>query len=123
MYQLGHCVGECCKVPSIPTDLTLFDTTGVHTIRIGYCFCDKTGPPTLRRTQLMRMRWFPATWERPGTVFTFRLLDFLHKLQTQSKISLYDAYATLISVTDSAGLKPPVVSRYRILVRSVDNPP
>ena len=110
VYQLGHRVGERCNIPSIPTELTLFDISGVHTIRIAYCFCNKTGPPALRRIQLMRKRWFPATWERPGTVFTFRLLDFLHKLQMQSKISLYDAYATLVSFTDASGLGPVVVS-------------
>ena len=71
--------------------------------------CGKTGPPAPRRVQLMRVRWFPATWELPGTAFTFRLLDFLQKLQTKSKTSLYDAHATFTSLRDSAGLKPPVV--------------
>jgi len=123
VYQLGHCVGERCEVSSIPTELTLFDITGVHTVRITYCFCTNPGPPVFRRTQLMRIRWFPATWDRPGTAFTFRLLNSLHKTQTQSKVSLYDAYAQLVSLADPAGLKPPVVGRYQILVYPVDNPP
>ena len=110
VYQLGHCAGEHCNISSIPTEITLFDVSGVHTVRIAYCFCSNPGPPLLRRTQLMRTQWFPATWERPGTAFTFRLLDYLHKLQTKSKVSLYDTYATLVSIMDSAGLKPPVVS-------------
>lgn len=88
--------------------------SGVHTVRVRYCFCDKAGPdsrlnPGARRCQLLGHRLFPATLHRPGTVFTFHLLDFLHKLQTQSKINLYDFYLSLISVTDPAGQKPPVV--------------
>lgn len=123
VYQLDHHIGERCKLPSTPTELTLFDISGVHIVHVTYCFCNNAGPHALRRIQLIRMRWFPATWERPSTVFTFRLLDFLHKLQTRSKISLYDAYATLVSIEDSAGLKPAVVSLYQTFLQSVINPP
>ena len=86
----------------------LFDISGVHTVCITYCFCERNGDGN-RRTQLLDARWFPASWSRPSTVFTFRLLNFIHKLQTRSKINLYDFYASLVSVTDSAGLTPPVV--------------
>jgi len=61
------------------------------------------------------MRWFPATWERPGTAFTYRLLKFLRNLQARSKVNLYDLHATLVSLVDSTGLKPPVVSGCQIL--------
>ena len=121
VYQLGHRVGERCEISSVPATLTLFDFGGVHTVRIAYCFCGNLGPPLLRRTQLMRTQWFPATWERPGTVFTFRLLDYLHKLQTKSKVSSYDAYATLVSIMDSAGLEPPVVSQCQTVWNFADN--
>ena len=109
-HQLGHAVDDPCPLPSDPVTLTLFDVSGVHKVRIRYCFCnDIGGNSDNRHRQLLRARWFPATWNRPSTVFTFRLLDFLHKLQTQSKVNLYDFYASLVSVTDSAGQKPPVV--------------
>jgi len=92
----------------------VLDISGVHTVRVTYCFCNTDAKdarlnPAARRCQLLRNRIFPATLLRPGTAFTFRLLDFLHKLQTQSKVNLYDFYLSLVSVTDSAGQKPPVV--------------
>lgn len=92
----------------------VLDISGVHTVQIRYCFCEASGKnarlnPGARRCQLLHNRLFPATLQRPGTAFTFRLLDFLHKLQTQSKVNLYDFYLSLVSVTDSAGQKPPVV--------------
>lgn len=87
----------------------MLDISGVHTVRIKYCFCGGPTSSIVRRRQLLRARLFPATWSRPGTAFTFRLLDFLHKLQTQSKINLYDFYLSLVSVTDSAGQQAPVV--------------
>ena len=114
LYQLGHDVSDPCPLPSAPVNLTILDISGVHTVRIAYCFCEAAGVntrlnPGTRRCQLLRNRFFPATFSHPGTAFTFRLLDFLHKLQTQSKVNLYDFYLSLVSVTNSAGQKPPVV--------------
>lgn len=56
------------------------------------------------------MKWYPASLKQPGTVFTFRFLNFVHKLQTQSKVNLYDVYATLISISNPAGLNRQIVS-------------
>jgi hypothetical protein len=110
LIQLGHDIGVTCPLPSKPVNLTLFDLSGVHTVRVRFCLCNESGVgSTTRRCQLLRVRWFPATWTRPRSAFTFHLLDFLHKLQTQSKVNLNDFYASLVSVTSSAGQKPPVV--------------
>jgi len=109
-YQLGHHVGERCTTPSPATDLTIFDVTGVTTIRIHYCYCGEPGQQLLPHTQLLRMEWFPATLKQPGTAFTFRFLDYLHSLQTQSKGNLYDTYATMTSIPNPARLKSPIVS-------------
>jgi len=107
-HQLGHNADDPCPLPSNPVKLMLFDISGVHTIRITYCYCERNINGN-RRTQLLDARWFPASWTRPGTAFTFRLLDFIHKLQSRSKINLYDFYNSLVSVTNSAGLSPPIV--------------
>ena len=112
-HQLGHSAGDPCALPSDPISLTLFDVTGVHTVRVAYCFCENNHDGN-RRTQLLDARWLPASWSRPGTAFTFRLLDFLHKLQTRSKINLYDFYNSLVSVANASGTSPPVV-RHRSL--------
>ena len=109
LHQLGHDVGDPCRLPSDPITITLFDISGVHTVRIVYCFCSDRMDPATRHCQLLRIRWFPATWTRPSTAFTFRLLNFLHKLQTQSKVNLYDFYVSLVSITNAAGMKPPMV--------------
>jgi len=120
-YQLGHRPGERCPVPSPIVDLMLFDITGVTTVRIQYCYCGEPGKQQPPRTQLLRKRWVPATLKQPGTAFTFRLLNFIHKLQTRSKVSLYDFYATLISIPDASGLRPPIVSMCSSsTVRAVD---
>jgi hypothetical protein len=111
-YQLGHRIGESCTMPSPAVDLTLFDTSNVTVIRIHYCYCGEPGQQQPPRVQLLRIRWFPATLKQPGTAFTFRLLDFLHKLQTRSKVNLYDVYATLVSIPNPSGLAAPIVGAY-----------
>ena len=67
------------------------------------------GPRIPNHTQLLRARWFPATIDRPSTVFTFGLLDFFHKLQNRNKCNPYDFYHTIIQQTDATGLDPGIV--------------
>lgn len=114
-YQLGHRIGEGCTWPSIPVDLTIFDISSVTAVCIKYCYCGEPGEQKPPRIQLLRTRWFPATLKQPGTAFTFRFLDHLHKLQTQSKINLYDVYATLVSIHNASGLNPQIVSEFFLL--------
>ncbi|KAF9792302.1 hypothetical protein BJ322DRAFT_1016123 [Thelephora terrestris] len=107
VFHLGHNYGSPCTLPSSPTPLTVFDVTGVHTINITYCECDPNsfGIP---HVQLLRARWFPATWRWPSTAFTFRLLNFVHKLQSNCKVNLFDFHATITAMSDNAGLGKPL---------------
>lgn len=116
MHQLGHHDGESCARPSPPVDLILFNITSVTTVRIQYCYCGEPERQKPPRVQLLRVRWFPATLKQPGTVFTFRLLDHFHRLQTRSKANLYDVYGTLTSIPNPAGLKPRIVSTQSLQV-------
>ena len=121
LYQLGHCVGEPSPMPSQPVKLTLFDISSVTTIRIKYCNCRKPHVPTPHHVQHLHICWFPATFKQPGTAFTFHLLDFLHQLQTRSKITLYDFYAALVSSDNPCGLKPTIVSALLIFDLDTEN--
>ena len=117
VFHLGHNHGSSCAVPSSPIALSVFDVTGVHTITITYCECkpdDSALPP---RVQLLRARWFPATWRQPSTAFTFRLLNLLHKLQSTSKVNLYDFHSAMTAMSDNAGLGKPLVSTRRPTTR------
>jgi hypothetical protein len=102
-------------MPSRPIKLTLVDVSGITTVCVKYCYCTKFCAPLPPRIQLLRIRWFPATFRQPGTAFTFHLLDLLHKLQTRSKVNLYDVYATLAAMNNPAELKPTIVSMESIL--------
>ena len=60
--------------------------------------------------QILRQGWFPATFNRPQTAFTFDCLSFFHELTLQGKVNLYDFYHTLLQVSDNANLEKTVVS-------------
>ncbi|KIL55653.1 hypothetical protein M378DRAFT_17762 [Amanita muscaria Koide BX008] len=47
------------------------------------------------------MGWFPATFERPKTAFTFDMLDLFHKITLQGKTTLYDFYHSILHLTDN----------------------
>ena len=54
-----------------------------------------------RTQQLLRRRLFPATTTDPQTTSTFTLLESAHILSVQSKLSLYDLYISLKTLTDA----------------------
>jgi hypothetical protein len=109
VFHLGHSHATPCKIPSSHIPITVFDVTGVHTVHVTYCECDPIGSSVPPHVQLLRVRWFPATWHQPNTAFTFRLLNFVHKLQSNSKVNLYDFHSSITAVFDNAGLEKPLV--------------
>ena len=102
-YQLSHSVDNPCTLPSPPSTLILFDISGAHVVQITYCFCDLNNQCQYgkRWVQLLHAGWFLASWHHPGTAFTLCLLNFTHKLQTRSKINLFDFHAALGSISNS----------------------
>ena len=106
--QLGH-GGQPCVSPSEgPKKFSVLDTSGIHYVAIDFCDC-RTNGLVPRRVQLLRAGWFPATFNRPQTVFTFRMLDAYHELTLQAKTALYDYYHTILHYSDNHELGVPVV--------------
>ena len=87
----------------------VFDLLGVHRLVVRYCACGNMGESIPKDTQLLRVRWFPATTELPSTAFTFNLLGYFHNLQNRNKCNPYDFYHTIIQQTDAAGLNSEIV--------------
>jgi len=85
----------------------VFDLSGAHRLVVRYCGCEAAPP---KHIQLLRARWFPATIDRPSTVFAFDILNFFHKLQNQNKCNPYDFYHAIIQRANAAGLDPEIVS-------------
>ncbi|TDL14508.1 hypothetical protein BD410DRAFT_733990, partial [Rickenella mellea] len=114
IVPLGH-MGDVCKY-STKTDLTVIDTTGIHTVSVNFCECPFASVP--HRTQLLRVRWWPATIDRPHTVATFTALDTFLQLSLQSKINMYDFYWSLVHLTDNTGTQK-LKERYKEWLRCV----
>ena len=56
------------------------------------------------------MRWYPASFNRPKTAFTFDILETYHKVTLQGKLNLYDFYHAIMHKTDNQGRSKPLVS-------------
>ena len=99
--QLNHASDPCPLPVKGPADFVVFDSTGIHRVSLNFCGCRKSTRENItRRIQLLRNRWFPATSEKPKTVFTFSVLKIFHQLTLQSKVSIYDYYHTILRLTD-----------------------
>ncbi|KAH8113739.1 hypothetical protein DFH11DRAFT_1509928, partial [Phellopilus nigrolimitatus] len=102
--RLGH-YDEACKVPTREHYLVVYHTNGFHLVDIIYCGCNEQLGGWPKRTQLMRVRWYPATYNNPGTVFTYAMLDQFQELSLQGKISAHDYYQGLAHMSDNTGVK------------------
>ena len=78
---------------------------------MGFCSCTETPQWVENYRQLLRVGWYPASFQRPGTAFTFNILDAYHKLAIQAKLNLYDFYLSVLQRTDNCGRKKVIVSR------------
>jgi len=107
--HLGH-HGNPCPIQSSPYDLTVVDINGWHRVRVTFCTCDKTTPWHDRYRQLLRMRWYPASFNRPRSAFSFDLLKTYHKLTLQGKLNLYNFYLTIMQKSDNQGRSKTMVS-------------
>ncbi|KAG1834248.1 hypothetical protein EV424DRAFT_1468755 [Suillus variegatus] len=101
--QLGHNPGERCynPRPSAGDDFVVIGLDGVHEVALDFCGCASA---QVRYTQLLRMRWYPATVSEPRTAATFAVLQHFHILSFESKVSAYEFYHSLARRTDNSGL-------------------
>ncbi|KAI6041640.1 hypothetical protein EDC04DRAFT_2867093 [Pisolithus marmoratus] len=115
--QLGHPIGERCRRPhSTSKDgFVVVHNNGIHIVSLAFCGCEAT---ETHYRQLLRMRWLPATSDRPHTAATFHVLGDFHLVSLESKLSCYDFYNALARHTDNTGLNPPK-ARYEQFLRLV----
>jgi hypothetical protein len=109
--QLGHGGRPCpCPAPG-SSDFVIIHVNGVHHVNVDFCDCGSLESPSPHpRVQLLRFGWFPATFERPKTAFTFDLLKLFHKVTLQGKTTLYDFYMAIIQLSDSLEIDKSTVS-------------
>ncbi|KAI0757483.1 hypothetical protein C8Q80DRAFT_1092841, partial [Daedaleopsis nitida] len=103
--QAGHAPGVPCSNPASTTRrLVICDSTGIYSHTVRFCKClDQDTQLTAEWHQLMRLGWFPATMNRPATVFTFCKLKMFQELSFQGKTNLYDYWKTIERITDNSG--------------------
>jgi hypothetical protein len=80
------------------------DTNGIHTVDVQFCGCFKSTGASHPRSQLLRIRWLPATIERPSSAFTFDVLNSFHLLTLEGKTSAYHFYWSTSHKTDNVGV-------------------
>jgi len=98
---------------SSPRQFTIIDINGWHTLQVAFCNCGASNVTYEHYRQLLRMRWYPTSFDRPKTAFTFDLLDTYHKVTLQGKLNLYDFYHTIMQKSDNQGCSKPLVSGFK----------
>ncbi|KAH7904113.1 hypothetical protein BJ138DRAFT_1119717 [Hygrophoropsis aurantiaca] len=118
IIQLGHDDGLCNDPMTPKWPLTIVHSNGVHAVRVAFCQCSHSAGGHYYGTQLLRVRWFPATMARPSTAFTFDALHDFHQLTLQGKTTGWDYYNSLAHKTDNTGLSP-IPKRYNEFLQAI----
>ena len=90
--------------------LTIINMDGWHKVQVAFCKCGTNGMSQEHYRQLLRMRWYPASFCNPKTAFTFDILETYHKVTLQGKLNLYDFYHAIVQKADNQGRLKPLVS-------------
>ena len=95
----------------------MIDVNGIHQVDVQFCNCIGMMECVEKYRQLLRVGWYPASFQRPKTAFTFEVLDLYHKLAIQGKLNLHDFYTSLLQKTDNCGQKKLLVSAVSLVAR------
>ena len=110
-FYIGHQHAPCPSANSLQQILVI-NMNGAHHLNVQFCTCEGTPDWVESYRQLLRMGWYPASFSRPKTAFTFDLLDTYHKFTLQGKLNLYDFYSSIMQKTNNCGWKKIIVSLY-----------
>ncbi|KAJ7429171.1 hypothetical protein B0H11DRAFT_1769442 [Mycena galericulata] len=114
VYQLGH-HGFPCSFPGAQRSMVVMDVTGIFTLDVRYCGCEKAERCN-NLDQLLGNAWYPASTVDPGTCATFQVLEVFRLLNVVGNITAHDFVGTLERLTDPLHLSS-VPDRYKAFGR------
>jgi len=115
LRELGFCFyishkHTTCPSAGLPKTILVIHVNGAHYVDVQFCACSVSPGWVENYRQLLRICWYPASFNRPQTAFTFDLLDTYHKLTLQGKLNLYDFHSSIMQKTDNCGREKMIVS-------------
>lgn len=107
VVQLGHSVDmHCVNLIKGQTDFLIINVNGIHWVDIYFCGCEQQ---VSDRQQILRAGWFPAMLAHLKTACTLQVLRQFHSLTLCGKLSAYEYYRSLESLTNNTGIDLPKV--------------
>jgi hypothetical protein len=90
VVTLDHTDGSRCFSTSRKRILNVVHTNGIHQLAVCQCDCsmEELRRPAISPGQLLSNKLFPATHDRPNTVFTFQVLELFNQLNLESYINV-----------------------------------
>lgn len=106
VLELGHEGSRCVYAMGEGRPMRIVSEHGIHNMRVRFCGCPEptTAAVTPEATQLLQHGFWPASWEKPMTVFTINLMKTFTLLGNQANVNAYDFYEVLRRKTD--GIAP-----------------
>ncbi|KAL1742737.1 hypothetical protein HDZ31DRAFT_83918 [Schizophyllum fasciatum] len=104
---LNHPPGEHCLLKAAADkDFVVIHHNGIHNVAVDFCHCPQ-GRHVEHRQQLMRNGWWPATPTSPQTCATIACLRGFTKINSLSKVAMYEYYRAMQHLSGSGNVKIP----------------
>ena len=103
VFELGHGGHQCMYSTTPPRPMCIVSEHGIHNVRVRFCCCQNPSndQATPESTQLLQHGFWPASWDKPHTAFTIRVLRDFNLLSTQANVTAYDFYKVMRRKTDN----------------------
>ncbi|KAF8131316.1 hypothetical protein K438DRAFT_1788310 [Mycena galopus ATCC 62051] len=116
VYQVGH-DGHPCEFPGREQSMVVMDVTGIHTIHMRFCGCEKaTRVPLGTVGQLLANGWYPVTAIDPQTCATLEALEFYRMLSVVGNLNVHDFVGSLERKMDPLRMSS-VLDQYKVFGR------
>ncbi|KAJ7632089.1 hypothetical protein B0H17DRAFT_961868, partial [Mycena rosella] len=112
VYQLGH-HGFPCKFPKPKRAMVVLDSTGVHTVDVQFCGCEKSYTRNNVK-ECLANGWYPASTVDPETCITLQCLEEFCLLNVVANVNVQDYVGTLERKMDALRLSS-IPDRYKVL--------
>ncbi|KAG1817184.1 uncharacterized protein BJ212DRAFT_1270831 [Suillus subaureus] len=83
--------------------MVIIDKSGVHCLEVQCCDCPNAMSPDI---QMFQHGFFPTSFNKPKTLFTFRVLNDFILDNLESSTSVMNYYSKLWQTTSSTHLVP-----------------
>lgn len=125
ILTIGHRGRRGCNLPGNTRTLTVVHEQGIYEMSVRFCRCNTAATAESEgeeAQQLLRHGLWPASWIKPRTAYSLRVMEEFDRLGVLAHANAYDYFKYLCRLTDDLlPMDAPVRYRGTSSIKATDN--